>query len=85
MRTKFVPGLFADIPLALFATQMFHNLGVGWAGSLLGFLAVAFMPIPFLFYIFGARLRKLSKNAPTDLQTRKQKPDDEESKSEKSE
>lgn len=69
----------------LFATQMFHNLGVGWAGSLLGFLAVAFMPIPFLFYIFGARLRKLSKNAPTDLQTRKQKPDDEESKSEKSE
>lgn len=52
--------------LALFATAMFHNLGVEWAGSLLGFLAVAFMPIPFLFYIFGERLRKLSRFAPTD-------------------
>lgn len=46
---------------------MFHKLGVDWAGSLLGFLAVAFMPIPFLFYIFGARLRKMSSYAPTDL------------------
>lgn len=36
----------------LFATQMFHNLGVEWAGTLLGCLGVAFMPIPFLFYIF---------------------------------
>jgi len=54
---------------------MFHNLGVEWAGSLLGFLAVAFMPIPFLFYIFGERLRKNSKYAPTDLGKKK---DDEE-------
>ena len=61
---------------------MFHNLGVEWAGSLLGFLAVAFLPIPFLFYHFGARLRKLSKHAPTDLQTSIHKPDDEESRSE---
>lgn len=53
--------------LALFATAMFHNLGVDWAGSVLGFLAVAFMPIPFLFYIFGEKLRKLSRFAPTDF------------------
>lgn len=46
---------------------MFHNLGVQWAGSLLGFLAVAFMPIPFLFYIYGERLRKISSYAPTDF------------------
>jgi DHA1 family multidrug resistance protein-like MFS transporter len=51
----------------LFAVQMFHNLGVEWAGSLLGFLAVAFLPIPFLFYIFGKRLRKFSRYAPTDF------------------
>ncbi|KAJ5264859.1 hypothetical protein N7505_007652 [Penicillium chrysogenum] len=57
-----------DSPLlALFATAMFHNLGVDWAGSVLGFLAVAFMPIPFLFYVFGERLRKLSRFAPTDI------------------
>jgi DHA1 family multidrug resistance protein-like MFS transporter len=51
----------------LFATAMFNNLGVDWAGSLLGFLAVAFLPIAFLFYIFGERLRKSSSYAPTDF------------------
>ncbi|CCG84568.1 protein of unknown function [Taphrina deformans PYCC 5710] len=55
----------------LFATAMFHNLGVQWAGSLLGFLAVAFMPIPFLFYAFGPKLRKMSKYAP-DIDSLKQ-------------
>lgn len=40
----------------LFATQMFDKLGIDWAGSLLGFLAVAFMPIPFLFYMFGEKV-----------------------------
>ena len=73
----------AHFNTALFATQMFHNLGVEWAGSLLGFLALAFMPIPFLFYIYGPKLRKLSKYAPTDDKTMMRKPDDEESKSEK--
>lgn len=51
----------------LFATAMFHNLGVEWAGSLLGFLAVAFLPLPFLFYKYGERLRKMSRHAPTDF------------------
>lgn len=46
---------------------MFDKLGVDWAGSLLAFLGVAFMPIPFLFYIYGERLRKLSSYAPTDF------------------
>ncbi|TVY32900.1 putative transporter [Lachnellula occidentalis] len=59
----------------LFATQMFHKLGVDWAGSLLGFLGIAFMPIPFLFYIYGERLRKHSSYAPTDFA---KKSDDEE-------
>lgn len=46
---------------------MFETLGVDWAGSLLGFLAVAFMPIPFLFYLYGEKLRKGSRYAPTDF------------------
>lgn len=50
----------------LFATQMFMTLGVDWAGSLLGFLGVAFLPIPFLFYKYGPKLRKMSRFAPTD-------------------
>jgi hypothetical protein len=42
---------------------MFNKLGVNWAGSLLGFLGVAFLPIPFLFYQYGERLRKHSSYA----------------------
>lgn len=31
------------------------------AMSLLGFLTVALFPVPILFFIYGARIRKLSK------------------------
>lgn len=49
----------------LFATAMYHTLGVEWATSLLGFLALAFLPCPILFYIYGARIRKMSRYSPT--------------------
>jgi len=45
----------------LFAQQMFNNLGVPWAGSLLGFLAVACIPIPIIFYTFNDRIARSSK------------------------
>jgi MFS transporter, DHA1 family, multidrug resistance protein len=54
-------GFGAGFPL--FANAMYKKLGVGWASSLLGFLSVAFIPIPFLLYKYGAALRKRSKNA----------------------
>jgi len=41
----------------LFATAMFNRLGVDWASSLLGFLAIAFIPIPFVLYMYGKTLR----------------------------
>ncbi|THY16582.1 MFS general substrate transporter [Aureobasidium pullulans] len=41
----------------LFAPHMFHQLGVDWASSLLGFLAIAFVPIPYLLYKYGKRIR----------------------------
>jgi DHA1 family multidrug resistance protein-like MFS transporter len=44
---------------------MYHNLGVLWASSLLAFICVVFLPVPILFYIYGARIRKKSKWAPT--------------------
>ncbi|KAF1954278.1 MFS general substrate transporter [Byssothecium circinans] len=50
----------------LFARALFVNLGLDWGLSLLGFIAVAMVPIPFLFYLFGKRIRavgKLSKKA----------------------
>jgi hypothetical protein len=48
----------------LFATQMYQKLGVDWASSLLGFLTVAMIPIPILFYIYGAKLRAMSRFNP---------------------
>lgn len=48
---------------SLFAPIMYNRLGVAWATSVLGFIAVAMFPIPLLFYIFGARIRSWSKNA----------------------
>ena len=47
----------------LFATAMYQRLGIAWATSLLGFLSVAMVPIPVLFYIFGERIRNWSKNS----------------------
>jgi DHA1 family multidrug resistance protein-like MFS transporter len=34
----------------LFATAMYENLGVDWASSTLGFISIAFIPIPFLLF-----------------------------------
>ncbi|MCJ1370884.1 hypothetical protein MMC20_002098 [Loxospora ochrophaea] len=49
----------------LFATAMYHNLGVNWATSLLGFLTLAMLPIPVLFFVYGKKIRAWSKYTPT--------------------
>jgi DHA1 family multidrug resistance protein-like MFS transporter len=61
MRSSFGAGF------PLFAGAMYRNLGVGWASSTLGFLSVAFIPIPFVLYIYGERIRLASKRARHDL------------------
>ncbi|KAF8825188.1 hypothetical protein HHX47_DHR7000257 [Lentinula edodes] len=48
----------------LFTVQMFQTLGIGWAASLIGFIALLLAPSPFLFYKYGARIRAKSKFAP---------------------
>jgi multidrug resistance protein len=46
----------------LFITQMYHRLGLNWASWLLAFIGLAMVLIPYVFHIFGARLRaKFSK------------------------
>ncbi|KAI0838800.1 MFS general substrate transporter [Hypoxylon sp. FL0890] len=47
----------------LFAAPMYHKLGVGWATSVLGFLSVILMPVPFLFFKYGKRVRKIGRFA----------------------
>ncbi|KAF9892632.1 hypothetical protein FE257_001034 [Aspergillus nanangensis] len=41
----------------LFATQMYERLGYEWASSLLGFLAILLVPIPFIFFYMGRAIR----------------------------
>ncbi|RAL02163.1 MFS transporter [Aspergillus ibericus CBS 121593] len=48
----------------LFTRQMFNNLGIQWAGTLLGCIAVVMIPIPVMFYLYGSRIRRKSKLAP---------------------
>ncbi|KAL8291273.1 hypothetical protein RQP46_002251 [Phenoliferia psychrophenolica] len=47
----------------LFAAQMYRKLGTPGASSLLGGLAVVFVPAPFLLIKYGKRIRAMSKNA----------------------
>lgn len=42
----------------LFTTYMYHNLGIHWASSIPAFLAIACIPFPIIFYLYGARIRK---------------------------
>jgi hypothetical protein len=45
----------------LFTSPMFHKMGIDWASSVLGFVAVALIPIPFLFDVYGFRIRARGK------------------------
>ncbi|KAK6458477.1 putative transporter [Scheffersomyces xylosifermentans] len=47
----------------LFARQMFVNMKIQWASTLLGCIAIIMIPVPFLFYKFGRTLRDKSKFA----------------------
>lgn len=40
---------------------MFNNLEIQWAGTLLGCLAAIMIPIPVVFYLYGHKIRALSK------------------------
>lgn len=43
--------------LPLVGPDMYRALGLGWGSSLLGLIASAFVPVPFLFLKYGERLR----------------------------
>lgn len=46
--------------LPLFGLKLYDSLGLGWGNTLLGFLALAFAPVPWLFRIYGRRIRQRS-------------------------
>ncbi|MCJ1431239.1 hypothetical protein MMC27_000590 [Xylographa pallens] len=44
----------------LFTIPMYSKLGIGWAGSLLGFISLLLLPIPWVLYKWGPYLRSKS-------------------------
>jgi hypothetical protein len=47
----------------LFTEQMYNRLGYQWASTLLAFIGLACCAIPFVFWFYGANIRKHSKFA----------------------
>jgi uncharacterized membrane protein YfcA len=41
----------------LFTTYMYANLGIHWASAVPGFIALAALPAPVLFWKYGAKVR----------------------------
>ncbi|TRM63626.1 major facilitator superfamily domain-containing protein [Schizophyllum amplum] len=56
----------------LYVNQMFHNMGFQYAGLLLALVSVAIMPIPFVFFIYGERIRQKSNMATKTVRMKEQ-------------
>jgi hypothetical protein len=41
----------------LFTVQMYSRLGFQWASSLLGFVTIALLPVPWVLLVFGDKTR----------------------------
>jgi len=48
----------------LFGSQLYAKLGPQWASSLVGFIALALTPVPFILTKYGPTIRAKSKFAP---------------------
>lgn len=44
---------------------MFNGMGIQYAGTMLGCVAVLLVPIPVCFYLYGRKLRERSRFSPT--------------------
>ncbi|KAF2634358.1 MFS general substrate transporter [Massarina eburnea CBS 473.64] len=76
----FMRSLFGGI-FPLFATYMFNGMGIQWASTLLGCVALIAVPMPIFFLYYGKKIRAKSKFAPApDIE--QDKKNDEESKAE---
>lgn len=65
-------GFGAVFPL--FATYMFNGMGIQWASTLLGCVALVLVPLPIAFLLYGKKIRAKSHFAPApDLQQDKRR------------
>lgn len=60
----FMRSIFGGV-FPLFATFMFEGMGIQWAATLLGCVALVLVPMPVVFYMYGKKLRGKSKFAPS--------------------
>lgn len=44
--------------LPLPAPRMYEALGLGWGNSILGFVALCLIPVPYALWKFGGKIRK---------------------------
>lgn len=51
----------------LFIIQMYERLGIHWAGSVFAFISVAMIPVPWVFFWKGKRLRQRSRYETNDF------------------
>lgn len=52
--------------MTIVGIPFYQNVGVHYTCTILGCIAAACTPVPYLFYVYGKTLRKRSKYAPTD-------------------
>jgi DHA1 family multidrug resistance protein-like MFS transporter len=57
---------------------MFNGMGIQWASTLLGCVALVLVPVPIWFYLKGEKIRQKSKFAPTHLAPKDESTTDEE-------
>lgn len=62
----------------LFATYMFNGMGIQWASTLLGSVALVLVPLPIVFLLYGKKIRGKSKFAPAPDILQSHKRDEEE-------
>lgn len=60
VQSAYLPLIMTRKIFILTCLVVYTKLGAGWASSLLGFIAVALLPVPWVFAKCGKRLRALS-------------------------
>ncbi|THY29399.1 synaptic vesicle transporter [Aureobasidium pullulans] len=58
----------AAFPLFTSHSEMYDNLGIHWASTIPAFLALLCVPMPFLFYKFGPKIRENCKYAKQSME-----------------
>lgn len=59
----FMRSIFGAV-FPLFARYMYDGIGIQWGNTLIGCVAVVLVPLPFIFYFMGKKIRARSTFAP---------------------